>query len=389
MFLPSVTERHRRAVLVTIGVAILVFQAVVRLPGLDWVERTLVAPVSEATQPLAAWVVQRVSPGEQGRMAASPASGALIAAEREVGRPASVSGVAWLEVPVGRAEADQHRLLLAAGADFGLAPGMPVVYADRWLGRIGETGPNTAEVDLASGAARRTPISLLGDRGQPLRAILQGRGRSHRPLIRDPEAKGEPVEGVVVSFRRGAEDPPPYAGLDLRLGTVVRVGDPQRGSAAWEVDYELPAGAEGRVYVAAGAVTESVVAEPPVRTGPTSVTLRADGVFGARLCALRAPADVPPAVATVDDRVLGRVVAQRGSLLWCSLRPPAGWPATSWVGLADDGATRGDTALRFTAGGAGVPRGLFLGSRTDPAPRPVGELQVWGRVPLVEPESTP
>ncbi|MCH2101050.1 MAG: hypothetical protein MK209_03910 [Planctomycetes bacterium] len=389
MFLPSVAERHRRTVLVTIGVSVLVLHAFVRLPGFDLVDRLLVAPVSEVTQPLAAWVVQRVSPGEQDRMAPSPASGALIVAEREAGQPASVAGVAWLEVPVGRAEAGQHRLLLAAGADFGLAPGMPVVYADSWLGRIGGTGPTTAEVDLVSGAARRTPIYLLGDRGQPLRAILQGRGGQHRPLIRDHEAKGEPVEGVVVSFRRGAEDPPPYAQLDMRLGTVVRVGDPQRGSAAWEVDYQLPAGAEGRVYVAAGAVTESVVAEPPVRTGPTSVTLRADGVFGARLCALRAPIDVPPAVATVDDRVLGRIVAQRGSLLWCSLRAPASWPGNSWVGLDGNTATRGDAELRFTAGGAGVPRGLFLGARTDPTPRPVGQLQVWGRVPLREPELTP
>lgn len=389
MFLPSVAERHRRAVLVTIGVAVLVLQAVLRLPGLDTVERVLTVPVSEATQPLAAWVAQRVSPGGQDRMAPSPASGALIAAERKAGSPIPVSGVAWLEVPVGRAEPDRHRLLLAAGADFGLAPGMPVVYADRWLGRIGETGPNTAMVELASGAAHRTPISLLGDRGQLLRAILQGRGRQHRPLIRDPEAKGEPVEGVVVSFRRGAQDPPPYASLDLRLGTVVRVGDPDRGSAAWEVDFELPAGAEGRVYVAAGAVTESVVAEPPVRTGSTSLALRADGVFGPRLCALRAPADVPPAVATVDDRVLGQIVVQRGPLLWCSLRPPAQWPAASWVGLEGNTATRADAELRFTAGGAGVPRGLFLGARTDPAPRPVGQLRVWGRLPLSEPESSP
>ncbi|MAW61251.1 MAG: hypothetical protein CMJ94_10500 [Planctomycetes bacterium] len=387
MFLPSVAERHRRAVLLTVGVLALLAQAVLRLAPLESAGRALTAPVAEFTMPLAAWVVERVSPGAQEGLAPSLASEALIAAEREAGRPEAVPGVAWLEVPVGRMELDRHCLLLAAGADFGLAPGMPVVYGNRWLGRIGATGPSTAEVLLASGAARRTAVVVPGDRDQLLRAVLEGRGGDHRPLIRWPEPKGEPVVGSLVRYRRGSDDPPPYAGLDLRIGSVIRVGDPDRDSAAWEVDFDLPAGAEGRVFVAAGAVSESVVAEPQVRSGATQLALRADGVFGARLCALRAAAGVRAAVATVDDRVLGRVVAQRGELLWCSLRAPAQWPASSWVGLDQNVATREEAELLFTRGGSGVPRGLFLGAQSDPAPRPVGALQVLGRVPLEEPEA--
>ncbi len=387
MFLPSVAERHRRAVLLSIGVTVLTLQAILQLAPLEAVARAATAPLAQLTMPLAGWVVDRVVPAQDPPEQAPLSADALIQAERAAGLPAAVPGVAWLEVPVGLSQPEVGRLLLAAGTDFGLASGMPVVYGGQWLGRIGRTGSETAEVELLSGAARRTPAVLDGDRGMPLRAVLEGRGGNEQPIVRWLEAKGEPRPAGQAYFRRGATDPPAYAALDLQLGSLVRVGDPDRGSAAWEVEFVLPAGGEGRVFVAAGAVSDSVVAEPPIQSAAASLALRADGVFGARLCGLRAAGELSASIAMVDGRVLGRVVARRGELLWCSRRAPADWPASSWVGLDEDTATREDAALRFTRGDQGVPRGLFLGSRLDPAPSPVGELRLLGRVPLAEPDA--
>lgn len=387
MFLPSVAERHRRAVLLSIGVTVLTLQAIVQLALLESVARAVTAPLAQLTMPIAGWVVEKVSPG-QGQPEQAPLSAdALIRAERAAGQPADVPGVAWLEVPVGLSQPEAGRMLLAAGTDFGLAKGMPVVYGGHWLGRIGRTGSATAEVELLSGAARRTPAMLDGDRGAPLRAVLEGRGGSELPIVRWLEAKGEPVAASLAHYRRGATDPPAYAALDLQLGSLLRVGDPDRGSAAWEVEFVLPAGAEGRVFVAAGAVSDTVIAEPQIQTAAASLALRADGVFGSRLCGVRAASELSASIAMVDGRVLGRVVARRGELLWCSRRAPADWPSSSWVGLDQDAATRDDADLRFTRGDIGVPRGLFLGSRQDPAPSPVGELRLLGRVPLSEPDA--
>lgn len=387
MFLPSVAERHRRAVLLSIGVTVLTLQAVVQLPPLESLARAITAPLAQLTMPLAGWVVDKVVPGQIPPEQAPLSADALIQAERAAGQPAPVPGVAWLEVPVGLSQPESGRMLLAAGTDFGLARGMPVVYGGYWLGRIGQTGSATAEVELLSGAARRTPAVLDGDRGVPLRAVLEGRGGRELPIVRWLEAKGEPLADSLAYFRRGATDPPAYAALDLQLGGLLRVGDPDRGSAAWEVEFVLPAGAEGRVFVAAGAVSDTVIAEPPIQSGAASLALRADGVFGARLCGLRAATEASASVAMVDGRVLGRIVARRGELLWCSRRAPADWPSSSWVGLDDDAATRDDAELRFTRGDIGVPRGLFLGARLDPAPSPVGELRLLGRVPLSEPDA--
>lgn len=387
MFLPSVAERHRRAVFLSVGVTVLLAQAVVRVAPLERLARAVTAPVAQVTMPLSAWVLGRVAPDAGLALPPAPAGDALIQAERDSGQPAAVPGVAWLEVPVGRVDRSRGKLLLAAGADFGLAPGMPVVFGTQWLGRVGETGARTAEVELASGAARRTPVLFAGDRGELMRAVLEGRGGDARPLVRFLEAKGDPVEGAPALFRRGAEDPPAYAALEMDVGALLRVGDPERGTAAWEVDFELPAGAEGRVFVGAGAVSASVVAEPPVVRGPATLALRSDAVFGPRVCALRTDPSLPATVAMVGNRVLGAVVARRGDQVWCSLRPPANWPTATWVGLDANTATREDAALRFTRGGDGIPRGLFLGDRSDPRPHPRGALQVVGRVPLEEPDA--
>jgi hypothetical protein len=387
VFLPSVAERHRRAVLLSVGVAALTLQAILQLALFEAAARAVTAPLAQVTMPLAGWVVDRVAPAQEKPELAPLSADALMQAERAAGQPAAVPGVAWLEVPVGLSQPQAGRLLLAAGTDFGLAPGMPVVYGGQWLGRIGRTGSETAEVELVSGAARRTPAVLDGDRGAPLRAVLEGRGGSEQPIVRWLEAKGEPIAASLAYFRRGATDPPAYAALNLTIGSLVRVGDPDRGSAAWEVAFVIPAGGEGRVFVAAGAVSETVIAEPPIQSAGASLALRADGVFGSRLCGLRAASDLSASIAMVDGRVLGRVVARRGELLWCSRRAPADWPSASWVGLNEDAATREDASLRFTRGDLGVPRGLFLGARQDAAPSPVGELRLLGRVPLSEPDA--
>lgn len=386
MFLPSVAERHRRAVLLSVGLAALLLQAIVRVPLLEGAARALVSPLAAIHMPLSAWLVDRVLPAPAPAADSSLQADALLRAERRAGLPKSVAGVQWLEVPVGRLNAESGHLLLAAGADFGLAPGMPVVFGDRWIGRVGVTGPQTAEVEICSGAARTTPAILVGDRGLPLRAVLEGRGAGTRPLVRWLDPQAEPVAGTPVRFRRGADDPPPYAQLDLAIGELVNVGDAERGSQAWEVDFSLPPGAEGRVYVAAGAVAESVVAEPPVQSTQAQLALRADGVFGTRLCGLQVLGEVPATAALVQGRVLGLIVAQRGTIYWCNRRAPAAWRASEWIGLSAGGEL-GAAELRFTRGGGGVPRGLFLGSETDAAPAPLAQgLAVIGRLPLADPE---
>lgn len=386
MFLHSLAERHRRAALISLGLGALTAQALVGLAPLERAAAWCLRPVSAAVMPAASWLVERVAPLPAAPPPPPVAADALVEAERARGRPEPVPGVVWIEVPVARVDPARGVWLLTAGRAFGLAPGMPVVFGRAWVGRVETTGPESATVRLWTAAAQPTPARLRGEDDRPLRAVAEGRGRGERPSLRWVEARSEPLAEQQVRWRPRVEDPPVYASFELLLGTLERVGESARGSDAWEVEPALPSGAEGRVFVAAGAVADSVVAEPPVATRDAWPALRSDGVFGPDLCAVRSAEVGPAAVVLTGERVLGRVVERRGSLLWCARRAPADWSDQDALGLDAAGAF-GGAALRFTRGGAGVPRGLFLGTAEDPAPEPRPPLRASVRIPVEEPDA--
>jgi len=344
----------------------------------------LLAPFAGAIMPLAGWLVDQVEPPRPLDRPAPQNAAAFVQAERAAGKPAEVARVVWVEIPVGRVKRAEHQLLLAAGSEFGLAPGMPVVFGDRWLGRIGRTGASSAEVDLWTGGGRATAIWLDTVETEPaLRAVAEGRGGEQSPIVRWIEARNEPQAASTVMWRPAADDPPSFWDLRLRLGKLQLVGDVERGAAAWEVLSELPSGAEGRVFVAVGAVSETVVAEPPVLRMPAALALRADAVFGRRLCGVSRLQEGPASVVLDRGRVLGPVVAARGSLLWCARLAPSQWGRARALGVSATGEWQGEGFL-YTRGGNGVPRGLLLGHQQDEPLRPGPQLELQSRLPLAE-----
>jgi hypothetical protein len=158
-------------------------------------------------------------------------------------------------------------------------------------------------------------------------------------------------------------------------------GDLERGAGFWEVDFSLPAGAEGRVFIPAGAISGSTVAEPKIESSPAQLALRVDGVFGSGLCGLRCLETAQPSVVLSDQRVLGKVIAQRGNLLWCHLKPVPSWEDQA-LRLSDIGAIDSLKVQLFTRGTATIPRGLPLGWEHAPAPVPGKVFQALSRVPI-------
>ena len=328
MFLLPIAERHRRSLLLGLLLACLLVQAWVQWSPLQVLGRALVAPVAAITMPLAGQVVDRVDPRRAPETPELASTTEFVQLEREQGRPADLPGVAWLEIPVYEYRRSEHKLILAAGANYGLAVDMPVVFADTWLGRLVEVGAYSAEVQLctAAGVPTGAYLPVAAEEGEgPLRAVVEGRGREGAPLLRWVETRAEPKAGGEVRWRATLDDLPGLGRLGLRLGSAELSGDVERGAGYWQVIFELPAGAEGRVFVPAGAVAESTIAEPQIDHSPAQLALRVDGVFGSQLCGLRTLQVEQPALVLNGNTVLGKVVAHRGSLLWCSLQPPETW----------------------------------------------------------------
>ncbi len=382
MFLLPLAERHRRSLLLALFLGALLLQSWLRWGPLQTLGRALVAPVAAVTMPLAGQVVDRVDPR---RAPASPdlaSTTEFVHLEREQGMPGDLPGVAWLEIPVFEYRRSEHKLILAAGSNYGLATGMPVVFGATWLGRLSEVGQFQAEVQLctAAGVPTGALLAAAGD-GRPLRAVVEGRGREGVPLLRWVEPHAEPEAGAEVRWRATLDDLPGLGSLGLHLGHAEFAGDVARGAGYWQVLFELPAGAEGRVFVPAGAIAESTIAEPQIDHSQAQLALRVDGVFGAQLCGLRTIAVQQPAVVLNGSTVLGKVVAHRGSLLWCSLQPPATWHDEA-LRLSDLGMTDPDPVQLFTRGNATVPRGLPLGAADAVAPVPGTSFWALTRVPL-------
>jgi hypothetical protein len=384
VFLASLAERHRRFLMIALGWGGLLLQSLLVWAPLQSIGQILVAPVAALTMPLAGLVVDQVDPGSQDsrpdpRQHAN--ANAWILAERQGGRPKKISGLAWLEIPVFQVLRQQNRLLLVAGTEYGLAPGMPVVFGDSWLGRISKVANGWSEVELWTAAAVPTAAQVLGQDESYLLAIAEGRGGQVEPILRWVETRSDPLNNAEIEWRTTAADMPGLASLSWKLGIARLAGDVSRGSSYWQIETRFPAGSEGRVFVAAGAIAASTIAEPRVEESPARLALRGDGVLGAELVGVRVFNPIPASVILLKDQVLGRVVAQRGNLFWCNRIPPANWGVETirmgWSGNFDP-----EGPLLYTRGDGQVPRGLWLGEKNAAPVKPQSELRALARVPL-------
>ncbi len=293
---------------------------------------------------------------------------ALAELEREAGMPPSLPGRLWLEVPV-LAEPVHDRLPLGAGADFHLGDDMLVAWGERYLGRLAAIGPNRSEVVLASAPGVRTGVWLVGPDGRRFEGVVLGRGGTSLPVLAWREEGPPPAPGTRVLFRaRPGEDPALSRGA-LLLGELRREGEASRGTEAWVVDFALPPGAEGRVFVAASAVGDRLVAEPGVGVAGARLALHGDAVFAGAAWAVLAPDAAGRGVLLADGRGVARVLVRRGPVVWVRPLRPEDWGAAAVVATAA-GLRPGDLAPldpgdRFTRGRDGSPRGVFLGRRGD------------------------
>jgi hypothetical protein len=373
LLLPG-AERERRALL--LGAALILGGACAWWPVAPLVrfcDRAL-APAAEPIATAADWVARRVAPAPTtAAPTPTPPSGWLDAVERAAAQPAPIAGLVWVEVPVIGIERHGSALRLGAGRAIGLAEGMVAACGDRFLGRIAEVEDERALLLHFRAADERTGVRLTDLDGAERDAILIGRSR--RPALLAPIADGAiPAAAAVVRFRGRRSDPPALAAAGLVLGACAPHGDAQRGERAWVVDAALPTLAEGRVFVAAGALPAHPILPPAPAAAAARELLRGDAVLGARFgaCVQDGALPAPPAVAQRAGRVLGPVLRRRGRMCWirlddaehwirreAALAAPAGAPAPGWF-------TRGDDV---------VPRGLWLGAPGDPAPH-AGAVQL-------------
>lgn len=363
LLLPG-AERERRALL--LGGALAAGIASAWWP-VAAVERAADRLVGWAAPPLArgaAWIADRVAPAPSPATAtAAPPPGWLDEAERQRARPAPLAGLAWIEVPVLSVDRERGALRLGAGRTIGLAEGMVAACGGRYLGRLAEVDDDRSLLLHFRAADERTGVRLEGESGS-IDGILIG--RNQRPPVLMAEGGAPLAEGESVRFRGRASDPPPLRGAGLLLGDVAPFGDRARGEAAWVVEGELPLLAEGRVFVAAGALPAEPVPPPRPAEAPAAESLRRDGVFGERFCAFSGAGGLPapPAVAERAGRVLGAAVRVRGGLAWVRVEGAAEWIERGEAVRPDEAAAHG----WFTRGGGGIPRGLWLGAPGDPPP---------------------
>ena len=167
------------------------------------------------------------------------------------------------------------------------------------------------------------------------------------------------------------------------MGTLRMAGQESRGTAHWVVHQEIPVAAEGRVFMAAGAVGTRLIAEPSQRRAPAARLLLTDAILGEGWFAFSAAGDFRPTVVTDRGKVCGEVLSWRGNWGWARQWPPARWKQRAValdvaVGevLAAESWSQGERVLPlFTRGGQDLPRGLWLGYRDQPAPVPGETLQ--------------
>lgn len=380
----------RRGLLQAALLAFVCLQALWPLRVIENLTNQLVAPIAAWLTPSAGFIAEAVALVTDSHPEWEPLEDpdGLIDWERRLGNPPPVARLAWLEVPVLEVQRRAGRLRIAAGRDFGLALGQAVVYGQQWLGRIQEVEDHTSWVELWNAANARTGVSLEGETAS-IAGVASGMGPSGWPWIRWMDPKAEPQDGMNVLWRRREQDPRNLDDLELRLGSLRQEGDRERDAAAWVITHEMPPGAEGRVYIAAGAVGSSLVAEPTIRRGPASVSLFRDATLGAKVASVRATRGGPAAVVLQEGRVIGPVVVRRGNHLWFLRRSPGDWreealaldpEAERLLQLEKGEAFELEGAQLYTRGAGMIPRGLPIGSIRDPQrPLEQGELEIVAR----------
>jgi len=302
--------------------------------------------------------------------------------ERDLGTPLPVPGVAWLDLP--RIVDEEGRTLLKGGNLLGAEIGQPVVFGDRWLGRVA-AGNLGGEVSVHGWEQTdvRTGIWLdAEDEGAPLRGVCIGRGGDLPPLVMFLESRCEPVAGSTVFWRARHDDFPQVEDARFRLGRLDRAGDESRGEGHWVVEKEMELGVQGRVFVAAGAIFGAPRYEVRLRREPVQPALRLDAVLGSSLRAVQTDSTVEFDVVVAGGRVLGAVVAQAGSVQWIALWPFERWKerGLAWNGsLLEMGNHAGSGDSIFTSGADGFPRGLFVGVEGEQDRAPSGQWQGVGR----------
>lgn len=373
LLLPG-AERERRALLLGAAVAAGLALAWWPVAGLDaWIARQT-SPVASRIAGVAGWLSSLVLPAPRPAPEAPPPL-RLADLERAAAAPPAVRGLAWLEVPVLHAGADGTELLLAAGSRHSLAPGMPVVWGHSYLGRIARVSESEALVLRPAAADERTGVAWTSEDGTLREAVSIGRGGGLAPVLHWLAEGPEPVPGLAVRFRGRRDDPPELAEAGFLLGHLAQRGAASRGDAAWVIEEARPEAAEGRVFVAAGALPPEPISMPALLGAVSRSRLAQDGVLGPRLSAWAAPEHFDPTVLMRGERAAGPVVARRGSLAWVRADRPEDWSERAIVLLerpprllpAAD-LPPGAQGLWFTRGNDGVPRGLWLGRSGAAAP---------------------
>lgn len=385
MFLLPGAERYRRGVFCAGLVVFLVIQAVFPWQPLEDGCNRLIGPLTRPITELSAAAAEVVVPtAEPAEKRQALEHSVLVEMERRLGKPDALPGMEWLEVPVVSLETEVGRVTLAAGSDFHIASGQVVAYGDRYLGRVTEVGAHQTTVELVTAPNVRTGVMLQGRAGIRSKAVSLGRGRAGPAVLPWLQEANHIAEGQSLTWRPRPLDPPNLHAAQLRLGVTKRIGDEQRGTAVWTIDGSLPTAAEGRLYVAASAVGERLVAEPLQVQRPARRLLLDDAVLGSGWCAVAADIAVKPAVFAEQGQVGGWCSSWRGNWGWFRIAAPASWQSQAVALQSETTSVLGqkdwqqvDEALPlFTRGGNGVPRGLWLGFRNQAARLPSSELSV-------------
>jgi len=386
VFLLPGAERYRRVLLTGAAVGLLAVQAMFPLPQIEHVVSVVLAPVQKPIAALAGELddlLTGTSVDSTG-VALAPTRSALVAMERRLGLPAAIPGMAWLEVPVWSLDLERGRLVIAAGTDFHLAKGQVVAFGESFLGRLGEVREHAADVELWSAAGLRTGLAVLSETGLPIRAVCFGRGGGGAAVVEWSEDETDYQDGQALMWRPRPLDPPNLEQAGLHLGALSLEGDPNRGEALWVVDHAIPAGAQGRVFIAAGAVGSELIADPAERRHGASRLLRTDALLGSGWYALSSSADFTPTVVTDQAKVSGELRVWRSGWGWARRLAPAAWDEGAVALNPDAGELLGAKAWEesanplplFTRGGAHIPRGLWLGYQDEAAMYPATSLEV-------------
>jgi len=383
--LPTAT-RSRRLLFGSVLLAATLLQAWAPQPAITAVLQPIEALLTPVTS-AAGWLQQGLQPTEVQRPPQlSPSLGnELGALERMLGRPRGIGGMVWLETPVLRADPTRHQIEILADPALALAPGMPVAFGSHYLGRLESVEEGIGVVRTWHGADVRTGLAWENEQGRRVRGVALGRGAGGQAVVQWMAEEQDLRKGATVWWRPLPDEPPQLLDADLQLGTLVPQGDAARGSRLWVLQGHSPAGAEGRVYLAAGAVAESLVAEAPVRESPASLLLRADAVFGHAWACFQAERGDSYRVLTGGEVVLGRVRQERGQRMWVRRENLSAWQDHAVLVqeaqlLSHEEAVAAEAEGRWcTRGRQGVPRGLWLGEPDTPAQGWPAPYRLWAK----------